>query len=108
MTGGMEKSLEKGKADRSRCFKKTDINVSLTGCLTTGPGWRFIPGMIGWEHIMQRQNNITAMFFCFWAVWCAMHMLDWAVYTTSVSQPMGEGVICCTKQNYWECSYDHV
>jgi hypothetical protein len=38
MTGGMEKSLDIRKADRSQCFKKTDINVSLTGCLTTGLG----------------------------------------------------------------------
>jgi len=38
MTGWMEKPLDIGKADRSQCFKKTDINVSLTGGLTTEPG----------------------------------------------------------------------
>jgi len=38
MTGGMENPLDIGKADRSQSFKKTDINVSLTECLTTGPG----------------------------------------------------------------------
>ena len=72
MTGGMEKPLDMGKANKSQCFKKTDIN---------GPGWHFISWMIGWQHIMQRQNNITTMFFYFWAVWCAMPMLDSVVYS---------------------------
>jgi len=81
MTGGMEKLLDIGKADRSESFKN-DWHKCFIDWMSNNRAWMTFHFMDNWLRAYNaKQNNITAMLFYFWEVWCAMHVLDCAMYS---------------------------